>query len=120
MYRVWFGQAVVDVDGAAVTAPTRRRPHDPGPSVVRFRPRAGTAKVARSADIAVRFTLPMQRASTAKAFHLLVNGKAVPGRITWGDGDTVLMFDPATAFPYGATVVATVDAHGAVARRRTR
>ena len=110
VYRVWFDQTVVDVDGAAVTAPTTLVARTiPAPSVVRFRPRAGTAKVARSADIAVRFTLPMQRASTAKAFHLLVNGKAVPGRITWGDGDTVLMFDPATAFPYGATVVATVD-----------
>ena len=110
VYRVWFDQTVVDVDGAAVTAPdTLVARTIPAPSVVRFRPRAGTAKVARSADIAVRFTLPMQRASTAKAFHLLVNGKAVPGRITWGDGDTVLMFDPATAFPYGATVVATVD-----------
>jgi uncharacterized protein YkwD len=110
IYRVWFDDTVVDIDGAAVTIPDALRIRTlAAPTVVRFRPRAGTTKVERGADVSVRFTAAMQRSSTAKGFQVLVNGKAVPGRVTWAEGDTVLVFDPATAFPYGATVVATVD-----------
>ena len=110
MYRVWFDATVVDVDGAAVTTPEALSVRTlAAPSVVRFRPRTGTAKVERGADVSVRFTAPMHRRSTARAFHVLVNGKAVPGRISWAEGDTVLVFDPTRAFPYGSTVVATID-----------
>jgi uncharacterized protein YkwD len=111
VYRVWFEPTMVDVDGAAVTTPDALRVRTiVAPSVVRFRPKDGMAKVGRGADVSVRFTTAMQRSSTVKAFHVAVNGKAVPGRITWAEGDTVLVFDPANAFPYGATVVATIDA----------
>jgi uncharacterized protein YkwD len=111
IYRVWFDPTMIDVDGAAVMTPDALRVRTiVAPSVVRFRPKDAMTKVERSANVSVRFTTAMQRSSTAKAFRVVVNGKAVQGRITWAEGDTVLVFDPATAFPYGATVVATVDA----------
>ena len=55
------------------------------PEVVRFRPTARTQDVARSADISVRFSTSMDRASTKKAFKVLVDGKAIKGKISWDD-----------------------------------
>lgn len=110
-YRVWFADGLVDLDGAAVTTPSALEARTVGaPSVVRFRPRAGTKGIERGADVSVRFTTPMRRPETAKAFHVLVNGSEVTGTISWAERDTVLVFDPAKAFPYGAKVVARVDA----------
>jgi Bacterial Ig-like domain len=79
------------------------------PEVVRFRPRARTQDVARPTDISVRFSTPMDRASTKKAFKVLVDGKAIQGKITFGDNDTVLVFDPARNFAYDTRVVASVS-----------
>ena len=78
------------------------------PAVVRFRPRDETADVARDAAISVRFTRPMHRASTKKAFTVTVDGKAIKGTVRFAESDTVLVFDPAEELPYEAKVVATV------------
>jgi uncharacterized protein YkwD len=80
------------------------------PEVVRFRPRARTTKVERGANISVRFTQAMDRASTKQAFKVVVNGKAVKGHIRFAEDDTVLVFDPNSALPYSAKVVASVAA----------
>ena len=78
------------------------------PQVVRFRPAARQQDVARSADISVRFTRPMDRASAKKAFQILVNGKPIKGTITFAEKDTVVVFDPAKDFAYDTRVTATV------------
>jgi uncharacterized protein YkwD len=52
----------------------------------------------------------MDRASTKKAFTVTADGKRVAGTITFAEGDTVLVFDPAATLPYDAKVVATVGA----------
>jgi len=75
------------------------------PSVVRFRPRSGTEDVARDALLSVRFTAPMERASTAKAFSVEVDGKTVDGSVDFAEDDTVLVFDPKRDLPYGASIV---------------
>ena len=67
-YRIWL-DGLVDADGLpfeavpAIVVSTGR-----APSVVRFRPVNGTAKVERTAILSVRFTQPMQRTATAAAF----------------------------------------------------
>jgi uncharacterized protein YkwD len=78
------------------------------PGVVRFRPRGGMTEVLRDATISVRFSKPMDRASAKKAFRVTADGKRVTGKVTFAEGDTVLVFDPTSALPYGASVVATV------------
>lgn len=88
---------------AAIARPAATRP-----SVVRFRPLAGKSGVDAASDVSVRFTEAMDEAVTARTFRLTVNGKAVPGRLHWAEGSTVLVIDPAKHFPAGATVVASV------------
>ena len=80
------------------------------PSVVRFRPQSGTKDVARAAAISVRFTRPMDRKATKKAFGITADGKAVAGAIRFAENDTVLVFAPTADLPYGAKVVASVAA----------
>jgi uncharacterized protein YkwD len=80
------------------------------PSVVRFRPLAGTEDVSRGLPVSVRFTMPMDRASTAAAFSVDVNGKEVRGTIDFAENDTVLVFDPAATLPYEAIVILRVGA----------
>jgi uncharacterized protein YkwD len=80
------------------------------PEVVRFRPRDGQLEVDRTVALSVRFTEPMKRDATAAAFHASVAGKAVAGKVAWAEQGTVLVFQPAAALPYGATVQLRVDA----------
>jgi uncharacterized protein YkwD len=98
-----------DRDGVAVARIAMAVRTALAPEVVRFRPRARTQDVARTSDISVRFSQAMDRASTKKAFKVLVDGKAVKGKITFGDHDTVLVFDPARNFAYDTRVVASVS-----------
>jgi uncharacterized protein YkwD len=80
------------------------------PAVVRFRPRAGSQDVARDANVSVRFTQPMERRTTARAFKVSIAGKAVAGKTAWAERDTVLVFTPAAQLPAGATVLMEVGA----------
>ncbi|HSK53108.1 MAG TPA: Ig-like domain-containing protein [Clostridia bacterium] len=78
------------------------------PAVLRFRPRAKSTDVPREAAISVRFSQPMDRASTKKAFSIEAGGKAVPGKIRFAENDTVIVFVPSSRLPYSAKVVARV------------
>jgi uncharacterized protein YkwD len=80
------------------------------PAVVRFRPLSGTADVMRSADISVRFTTPMDRVTTQRAFAISIKGAAVPGTYAWAEGDTVVVFTPHDPLPWGTEVVMSVTA----------
>lgn len=108
-YVVELTAGLVDADGAAVALPEPLAfTTTEAPSVVRFRPRAGTEDVARSVPVSVRFTVPMDRASTTAAFSVEVDGKEVRGTVAFAEDDTVLVFDPAASFPYEATVIMRV------------
>jgi hypothetical protein len=97
---------VVDEDGSPVAEPKAIAFRTTtAPSVVRFRPRAGTDDVDRGVPVSVRFTRPMERASTAAAFSVEVNGKKVKGAVDFAEDNTVLVFDPKAVFPYDATVI---------------
>jgi uncharacterized protein YkwD len=61
------------------------------------------------AAISVRFSQPMERSSTARAFTVNVDGAPVKGKVRWAEKDTVLVFDPVAALPAGAKVAVTVS-----------
>jgi Peptidase family M23/Bacterial Ig-like domain len=75
--------------------------------IIRFRPRNGQSGITPGAQVSVRFTTAMD-VTTRRAFQVVVRGSPVPGRYRWAEGNTVLVFTPAAAFPYGATVTLTV------------
>ena len=98
-----------DSDGAAIVALPRLVARTVGaPAVVRFRPTAKTTSVPRDAILSVRFTDRMNRKVTAKAFAATAGGKPVRGTVTWAEGDTVLVFTPRSALPYGTRIVLKV------------
>ncbi len=79
------------------------------PAVVRFRPREDARDTSRDSVISVRFTEAMDRQLTARAFSVRIGGKAIKGTISWAESNTVLVFKPADALPYGAALVAKVE-----------
>ena len=108
-YTVALATGLLDAEGSAVAPP------DPlaftttaSPSVVRFRPRGGAEEAGRAIPVSVRFTEPMDRASTRAAFSVEVDGTDVTGTVSFAENDTVLVFDPAASFPYEATVILRV------------
>lgn len=78
------------------------------PSIVRFRPVAGTKTVGRGADLSVRFSQAMDRTSAARAFTVTVAGKTVAGTVHWSEHDTVLVFTPKRALPASSTIAMRV------------
>jgi uncharacterized protein YkwD len=108
-YTVALADGVTDGEGGSVAVPEPLTfVTTPAPSVVRFRPRANTENVGRSVDVSVRFTMPMDRESTRRAFSVEVNGEPVSGRVWFAEDDTVLVLDPEAEFPHEATVVLRV------------
>ena len=101
---------VRDTDGEPLDPVVLAVRTNTAPAVVRFRPRGGTQDVVRDTAISVRFTVPMDRRSTARAFTVSVAGKAVAGRISWAERDTVLVFKPNAQLPFGARVLMGVRA----------
>jgi uncharacterized protein YkwD len=91
------------------TPPPVTTPGGKAPQIVRFRPFEGTSGIARTALLSVRFTLPMDRTTTGKAWSVTAGGKKVAGSVRFAEGDTVLVFDPAKSLPYGVKVVMTVS-----------
>jgi uncharacterized protein YkwD len=108
VYTVGLAGAV-DADGADVGQVSALTVKTVGaPKVVRFRPADGTKTVAQTAVLSVRFSQAMERGSTKAAFLASVGGKAIAGKITFVERNTVLVFTPAAKLPYGATVSMTV------------
>ena len=80
------------------------------PAVVRFRPRDGWTDVSPWAAVSIRFTQPMDHASTEAVFAATIDGATLTGARRWAEGDTVLVLQPGTRLPYGATVRLSVAA----------
>ncbi len=74
------------------------------PEVLKFRPVNHGSTADPNQVLSVRFTVPMNRASTAAAFSVVVNGKRVRGAISWTENNTVLALDPNSKLPVGSTV----------------
>jgi len=115
-YTVDLAGGLLDEEGAAVASPEALAfTTTAAPSVVRFRPRAGSEEVGRAVPVSVRFTMPMDRSATKAAFTVEVDGTSVSGRVSFAEEDTVLVFDPAGSFPYEATVIMRVAASATAA-----
>lgn len=108
-YTISVDAGVPDADGFASgqPAPLTIRTAK-GPTVVRFRPFAGSTDIDRSAILSVRFTAPMDHRSTQAAFSARIGTKPLAGKFSWAEGDTVLVFDPTAILPYGAKIVMAV------------
>ena len=109
----WYRLTVTGVrdgQGVAVDLATRAFRTFEAPGVVRFRPRAFDQDIDRGASISVRFTTAMGRAATKAAFRVEIDGKPIKGTISFAEGDTVLVFDPALALPWDTRVDVTVSA----------
>ncbi len=107
-YHVWL-EGLVDTNGVAFgSAPSVVITTATVPAVVRLRPLTGTGAVDPATTISVRFTERMDRARTAAAFRVTVAGKALPGKVSWAEQDTVLVFHPASNLAFGAKISVTV------------
>lgn len=91
------------------TATPEPTPAAEAPTVIRFRPREGWTGVSRFAAVSVRFSQPMDRASTEPAFHITVDQKPITGTVRWAEGDTVLVVDPDRPLPYRSRITLSVD-----------
>ena len=100
-----------DASGATLTTdPAVAVTTAAAPRVVRFRPLHGTTNVDRAAVLSVRFTQSMDKATTKAAFVVSADGKAVAGKVSFAEKDTVLVFRPTDLLPYGAEVEMLVTA----------
>jgi uncharacterized protein YkwD len=97
-----------DAAGVEIAARTLSIRTTVAPAVVRFRPKQMTQAVPRDSAISVRFTRPMDHRTTKAAFKVTAAGKAVAGTVSFAEGDTVLIFKPASLLPWDARVVAKV------------
>jgi uncharacterized protein YkwD len=100
---------VRDADGAPLDTIVLAVRTAKAPAVVRFRPKTAATAIARDATISVRFTQPMDRRNTARAFGVSIRGVAVVGKVTWAEHDTVLIFTPNAVLPFGSTVAMDVS-----------
>jgi murein DD-endopeptidase MepM/ murein hydrolase activator NlpD len=89
--------------------PLKVAPVPEAPTVVRYRPRDGWVGVSRFAAVSVRFSRPMDHASTEEAFHVVVDDAPITGTFRWAEDDTVLILTPASALPYRASIELSVD-----------
>jgi len=105
---------VRDTEGGAIADTSLAVRTVAAPAVVRFRPRDDTLDVARDATLSVRFTVAMDRTSATKAFKVLADGRAIPGKVTFAEGGRVLSFTPSALLPY-LTKVTMIVADSATA-----
>jgi uncharacterized protein YkwD len=107
-YAVALAPGTRDSDGAQIESTALAVRTAAAPAVVRFRPRNGWADVARSQKLSVRFTEPMDHASTEAAWSAVGGTTTLTGTFRWAENDTVLVFDPAGALGYSQKVTMTV------------
>jgi uncharacterized protein YkwD len=107
-YTVALGSGVRDADGVAVSAIPLTFATTKAPAVVRFRPGDGAKNVVRTQKMSVRFSQPMDRASTQAAWRATAAGTAIAGSFAWFENDTVLQFTPKAALGYGQKIAMSV------------
>jgi uncharacterized protein YkwD len=104
-YTVSFKKSLTDTNAKLVAAPKASKFSTPtAPSIVRFRPTRGTTSVDPTQLLSVRFSQPMNHATTQRAFSVVIAGRRVPGSISWAENNTVLVFTPTRVLPKGAGV----------------
>jgi uncharacterized protein YkwD len=127
-YTVVVGPSAVDLAGGPLADPPSLTLRTvTRPDVVRFRPRDDSTAVPVTQTLSVRFSEAMDHASAQTAYHLYgvdAKGKRSEvdlskAKVTWAEGDTVLVLDPATPLTAGTTYVAEVAASAQSAQGAT-
>ncbi|MCI0584163.1 MAG: Ig-like domain-containing protein [Chloroflexi bacterium] len=109
-YAVTLAPGVRDLDGAEIVSTALEIRTAAAPAVVRFRPRQGWTDVAWRQDLSVRFTEPMDHASTEAAWSATQGTTKLAGTFRWAENDTVLVFDPTAVLGYNQKVELLVGA----------
>lgn len=104
LYTFSLSPGVLDTDGAPVATASLELRTAGVPSVVRFRPRSKETGVAQTAALSVRFTEPMDHATTEAAWSASVGTTKLGGSFRWAENDTVLVFTPSAKLGYSAKV----------------
>ncbi|MEO7664195.1 MAG: Ig-like domain-containing protein, partial [Candidatus Limnocylindrales bacterium] len=107
-YRVSLAQGALDADGADLATNPLVVRTAAAPAVVRFRPSNRATAVAWRQNLSVRFTEPMDRATTEKAWSAMQGKTTIAGTFNWAERDTVLVFDPKTVLGYSQSVTITI------------
>ena len=103
-YTISLVPGTLDADGAPI-APASIELRTAGvPSVVRFRPRSKETGAATTAALSVRFTEPMDHATSEAAWSAVVGTTKLAGTFRWAENDTVLVFTPSAKLGYSAKV----------------
>jgi uncharacterized protein YkwD len=103
-YRVAVGPGLRDLEGAEIDSTPLEIRTAAAPAVVRFRPRHGWTDVAWSQLLSVRFTEPMDHATTEAAWSATQGTTKLAGAFRWAENDTVLIFDPSSNLGYAQKV----------------
>jgi uncharacterized protein YkwD len=102
-------EGLVDADGAVLAAaPSLAISTSEAPRVLKFRPLDKAEKVERRAILSVRFSAAMAHATTRAALVVTADGKPVVGTVAFAERNTVIVFKPSSALPYGAAVTVSV------------
>ena len=109
-FTISLGAGVKDADGGSVTAEAATIRTAAAPAIVRFRPTSGATGVGWTQNLSVRFTEPMDQASTEAAWSATQGTVAVAGTFAWAEGDTVLVFNPTKSLGYSQKVALKVAA----------
>ena len=107
-FTVSLAADVRDVDGGPVTAAAATIRTAAAPAIVRFRPKTDATGVGWTQNLSVRFTEPMDQASTEAAWSATQGRVAVTGSFAWAEGDTVLVFNPTKSLGYSQKIALTV------------
>jgi uncharacterized protein YkwD len=104
-------EGLVDADGAPLVAdPSLAITTGDAPTVIRFRPLDKATAIDRKATLSVRFSAAMAHSTIRTAFAVSADGKPVAGKLTFAEKNTVVVFKPSSALPYGARVTISVGA----------
>lgn len=109
-YTVTLGIGATDPAGNALAAPhtltftTAAAPDVTNPTVVSTSPGAGATGVARTTDLSVSFSEPMDKASVQVAFAVTIPALSNVGVFSWSADGKTMTFNPNLSFDYGATV----------------
>jgi uncharacterized protein YkwD len=114
-YSVALAPGARDAEGAPISAARLAVRTGVAPAVIRFRPRDGATDTARDAALSVRFTTPMDHATTEAAWSAAQAGAPIAGTFAWAENDTVMVFQPASLLGYAEKVTMAVGV-GALSR----
>ncbi len=107
-FTFYLGPGALDADGGPIEPVSATVGTAAAPSVVRFRPGDGTTGIGWSDNLSVRFTEPMDHASTEAAWSVKQDGKPLAGKYSWAENDTVLVFNPGNVLGYSQKIVVKV------------